>query len=114
MSKAPALAEEYDGSGDWFKINDWAPIFNGGSASWTMSGSYSFTIPKCIPSGEYLLRIQSLAIHNPGGVPQFYIGCGQVSVSGGGSASPTPTAKIPGTFKATDPGCELTYSLARQ
>ncbi|KAI0892331.1 glycoside hydrolase family 61 protein [Annulohypoxylon nitens] len=104
MSKAPALAEEYDGSGDWFKINDWAPIFNGGSASWTMSGSYSFTIPKCIPSGEYLLRIQSLAIHNPGGVPQFYIGCGQVSVSGGGSASPTPTAKIPGTFKATDPG----------
>ncbi|KAI2473222.1 glycoside hydrolase family 61 protein [Annulohypoxylon bovei var. microspora] len=104
MSKAPSTAAEYDGSGDWFKINDWAPVFSGGQASWTMTGSYSYTIPKCIPDGEYLLRIQSLAIHNPGGVPQFYISCGQVKVSGGGSSSPTPAAKIPGAFKATDPG----------
>ncbi|OTA96405.1 glycoside hydrolase family 61 protein [Hypoxylon sp. CO27-5] len=104
MSKAPSTAVEYDGSGDWFKINDWAPQFNGGQATWTMKDSYSYNIPKCIPSGEYLLRIQSLAIHNPGGVPQFYISCGQVKVNGGGSASPTPTAKIPGAFKATDPG----------
>lgn len=35
-----------------------------------MTGSYTSTIPRCIPDGEYLLRIQSLAIHNPGGVPQ--------------------------------------------
>ncbi|KAI1380834.1 glycoside hydrolase family 61 protein [Hypoxylon crocopeplum] len=104
MSKAPSTAAEYDGSGDWFKINDWAPIFNGGQATWTMKDTYSFTIPKCIPSGEYLVRIQSLAIHNPGAVPQWYVGCGQVKVSGGGSASPKPTAKIPGAFKATDPG----------
>ncbi|KAI1140441.1 glycoside hydrolase family 61 protein [Hypoxylon sp. FL0543] len=104
MSKAPSTAAEYDGSGDWFKINDWAPQFSGGQATWTMTDSYSYTIPKCIPSGEYLLRIQSLAIHNPGAVPQFYISCGQVNVNGGGNASPTPTAKIPGAFKATDPG----------
>ncbi|KAI2606096.1 glycoside hydrolase family 61 protein [Hypoxylon fragiforme] len=104
MSKAPGSAGEYDGSGDWFKINDWAPIFNGGQASWTMKDTYTFNIPSCIPSGEYLLRIQSLALHNPGGVPQFYIGCGQINLTGGGSASPSPTAKIPGAFKATDPG----------
>ncbi|OTB09081.1 glycoside hydrolase family 61 protein [Hypoxylon sp. CI-4A] len=104
MSKAPGEAVDYDGSGDWFKINDWAPVFNGGSASWTMKDTYSFAVPKCVSSGEYLLRIQSLAIHNPGATPQWYVGCGQIKVSGGGSASPSPTVKIPGAFKATDPG----------
>ncbi|KAI1081235.1 glycoside hydrolase family 61 protein [Whalleya microplaca] len=104
MSKAPGAAAEYDGSGDWFKFYDWGPTFSGGQASWNMQAQYSSTIPKCIPDGEYLLRIQSLAIHNPGSTPQFYIGCGQVKVSGGGSSSPTPTTKIPGAFKATDPG----------
>jgi hypothetical protein len=66
--------------------------------------SYQYNIPKCIPNGEYLLRIQSLAIHNPGGTPQFYISCAQVNVTGGGNTNPSPTVKIPGAFKATDPG----------
>ena len=68
------------------------------------SATYQYNIPKCIPNGEYLLRIQSLAIHNPGSTPQFYISCAQVNVTGGGSATPGPTVKIPGAFKATDPG----------
>ena len=38
------------------------------------------------------------------GTPQFYISCAQVKVSGGGNANPSPTVKIPGAFKATDPG----------
>ncbi|KAJ8123783.1 hypothetical protein ONZ43_g344 [Nemania bipapillata] len=104
MSKAPTTAAEYDGSGDWFKIFDWGPKFGGGQAQWTMTSSYSGTIPKCIPSGDYLLRIQSLAIHNPGATPQWYISCGQITVSGGGTTLPSPTVKIPGAFKATDPG----------
>ncbi|KAF3004615.1 hypothetical protein E8E14_008578 [Neopestalotiopsis sp. 37M] len=104
MSKAPSSAAEYDGSGDWFKTFDWGPKFSNGQASWTMSGSYSSTIPTCIPAGEYLLRIQSLAIHNPGSTPQFYISCAQVKVTGGGSTTPSTTAKIPGFVKATDPG----------
>jgi len=35
-------------------------------------GSYTYNIPACISDGEYLLRIQSLAIHNPwpSGIPQ--------------------------------------------
>ena len=36
--------------------------------------------------------------------PQFYISCAQISVSGGGSTTPSITAKIPGAFKDTDPG----------
>ncbi|AEO64605.1 dff626ff-1fb8-4af3-808f-69e1408821c8 [Thermothielavioides terrestris] len=104
MSKAPGSVVDYDGSGDWFKIHDWGPTFSNGQASWPLRDNYQYNIPTCIPNGEYLLRIQSLAIHNPGATPQFYISCAQVRVSGGGSASPSPTAKIPGAFKATDPG----------
>lgn len=104
MSKAPGSVNDYDGSGDWFKIQDFGPSFSGGQASWPMRSSYTYSIPKCIPNGEYLLRIQSLGIHNPGSTPQFYVSCAQVNVTGGGSTTPNPTVKIPGAFKATDPG----------
>ena len=66
--------------------------------------SYSATIPSCIPAGDYLLRIEQLGIHNPGSPPQFYISCAQVKVTGGGSKALTPTTKIPGHVKSTDPG----------
>ncbi|KAK4153148.1 glycosyl hydrolase family 61-domain-containing protein [Chaetomidium leptoderma] len=106
MSKAPGAASNYDGSGGWFKIKDLGPTISGGSSTWPMAGSYTAEIPSCIPSGEYLLRIQQLGIHNPwpAGIPQFYIGCAQVSVTGGGSGNPGPTVSIPGAFKSTDPG----------
>lgn len=100
MSKAPGLVQDYDGSGPWFKIFDWGP--SGGN--WPMRISYTSNIPKCIPDGEYLLRIQSLGIHNPGAPGQFYVSCAQVSITGGGSTTPTDTVQIPGAFKATDPG----------
>ncbi|KAB5554865.1 glycosyl hydrolase family 61-domain-containing protein [Coniochaeta sp. 2T2.1] len=104
MSKAPGKAADYDGSGGWFKIYDWGPTFNGGQAQWPMRTDYTYNIPKCIKDGEYLLRIQSLAIHNPGSTPQFYISCAQINVTGGtGTANPA-TVSIPGAFKSTDPG----------
>jgi len=101
MSKAPGSVKDYDGSGGWFKIKDWGA--NGGA--WAMQATYSFNIPSCVPAGEYLVRIQSLGIHNPwpAGIPQFYISCAQVKVTGGGSANP-PTVQIPGAFKETDSG----------
>ncbi|KAK4448366.1 glycosyl hydrolase family 61-domain-containing protein [Podospora aff. communis PSN243] len=105
MSKAPGSASNYDGSGGWFKIYDWGPTISGSGASWKLDGSYTANIPSCIPDGEYLIRIQSLGIHNPwpAGIPQFYISCAQVKVTGGGSASPA-TVSIPGAFRETDPG----------
>ncbi|EAQ89440.1 hypothetical protein CHGG_06059 [Chaetomium globosum CBS 148.51] len=105
MSKAPGAASSYDGSGGWFKIKDIGPSFSGGSATWDLGTTYTAQIPSCIPDGDYLIRIQQLGIHNPwpGGIPQFYIACAQVTVSGGGSASPA-TVSIPGAFKETDPG----------
>jgi len=101
MSKAPGSVKDYDGSGGWFKIKDWGA--NGGQ--WNLGSTYSFNIPSCVPAGEYLIRIQSLGIHNPypAGTPQFYISCAQVKVTGGGSANP-PTVSIPGVFKESDSG----------
>ncbi|KAI1261280.1 endoglucanase II [Xylariaceae sp. FL1019] len=106
MSKAPAAASDYDGSGEWFKIYDFAPTFSGGSATWDLSQTYSYTIPTCIEDGDYLLRIQSLAIHNPwpAGIPQFYISCAQVTVTGGTGTANPEYALIPGAFSETDPG----------
>ncbi|KAI1082549.1 glycoside hydrolase family 61 protein [Whalleya microplaca] len=106
MSKAPTTASEYDGSEGWFKIKDFAPDFSSGEAVWDMSDSYSYEIPSCIEDGEYLLRIQSLAIHNPypSGTPQFYVSCAQVSVTGGSGTYNPETVVIPGAFKETDPG----------
>ncbi|VTO93829.1 unnamed protein product [Fusarium graminearum] len=110
MSKAPGSASAYDGSGTWFKIKDYGPSFNGGSSSWPMTITYTFNLPVCIPNGEYLLRIQSMGIHNPypAGLPQmnpqFYISCAQINLNGGGSTVPGSQVKIPGAFKETDPG----------
>ncbi|KAK3395324.1 glycosyl hydrolase family 61-domain-containing protein [Sordaria brevicollis] len=103
LSKAPGSLSSYDGSGGWFKIKDWGATFPGGG--WTLSDTYTFTIPSCIPSGDYLLRIQQIGIHNPwpAGIPQFYLSCAHISVTGGGNASPA-TVSIPGAFKETDPG----------
>jgi len=103
MAKAPTTAAEFDGSGDvWFKILDIGPKFPGGT--WDLRKVYTFPIPACIPSADYLLRIQSLAIHNPGATPQWYISCAQLTVTGGGSKDLGPKVAIPGAFKATDPG----------
>ena len=114
MSKAPSDVESYDGSGDWFKIHEWGPDFSGGLATWTLATSYTATIPTCIPDGDYLLRIEQLAIHNPwpAGIPQFYIGCAQVSVSGGSASSvPGPTTDIPGHVSESYEGYTVNVSL---
>ncbi|KAF2478081.1 uncharacterized protein BDR25DRAFT_250629 [Lindgomyces ingoldianus] len=103
MSKV-ADAVSADGSTDWFKVKEIGPTFSGGQAKWDMSISYSVTIPSCIAAGDYLLRIEQLGIHNPGSTPQFYVACAQVKVTGGGSKALSPTVKIPGHVKATDPG----------
>ena len=106
MSEAPSTAATYDGSGNWFKIAEWGPTFSGSSSSWTLQQSYAATIPRSLPSGNYLLRAEQLAIHNPwpAGIPQFYISCAQITVTGGGSGSPSPTVKIPGHVHESDPG----------
>ncbi|GKT43007.1 putative endo-beta-1,4-glucanase D [Colletotrichum spaethianum] len=72
----------------------------------TDSQVLSAKIPSCIASGEYLIRVEHLALHGAGteGGAQFYVGCAQVSLSGGGSTSPSGLVSFPGAYKSTDPG----------
>ncbi|KAI5784735.1 glycoside hydrolase family 61 protein-like protein [Geopyxis carbonaria] len=88
----------------WFKFHQVGPTFADGAAKWEMADSYAATIPESVPSGEYLLRIEQIALHNPGAAPQFYISCAQITVTGGGSGTPEPTFEIPGHVKEDDPG----------
>ncbi|KAH7360118.1 glycosyl hydrolase family 61-domain-containing protein [Rhexocercosporidium sp. MPI-PUGE-AT-0058] len=106
MAKAPSTAKEYDGSGQrWFKILEIGPVFKGsGDPTWPLWQTYTYRIPPATPNGEYLLRIEQLAIHNPGSTPQFYIGCAQISVTGGGNGTPGPLVAIPGHVKGTESG----------
>ncbi|KAF6827830.1 fungal cellulose binding domain-containing protein [Colletotrichum musicola] len=108
LSKAPSHVQDYDGAGKWAKIKDFGPTFSNSQATWPMRQTYEHKFPSCLPNGEYLLRIQSLGIHNPwpAGVPQFYISCAQINITGSSApaSSFAPSLSIPGTFKQTDPG----------
>lgn len=66
----------------------------------------SFTIPKDTPSGDYLFRVEQIGLHvaQSLGAAQFYISCGQITVTGGGSGTPGPLVAFPGAYSATDPG----------
>lgn len=66
----------------------------------------NFTLPENIPSGNYLVRVESIALHqaqSTGGA-QFYIACAQVTVAGGGDGKPGPLVPFPGAYKANDAG----------
>lgn len=68
-----------------------------------------FTIPKNIPNGQYLVRMEHIALHSASGFQgaQFYISCSQVNVSGGGSGTPGPLVAIPGVYTGREPGIML-------
>ena len=72
-------------------------------------GKQTITIPACIAPGQYLLRGELIALHSASSYPgaQFYPGCHQVKVSGGGSKTPTGLVAFPGAYKASDAG--ITY-----
>jgi cellulase len=69
-------------------------------------GKVSFTVPKCIASGQYLLRVELIALHSAYNYPgaQFYMECAQINVTGGGSTTPSTTTSFPGAYKGSDPG----------
>jgi hypothetical protein len=63
-------------------------------------------LPASLPNGEYLLRVEHIAMHAaqvPGGA-QFYIGCGQINVTNGGNGVPGPLVAFPGAYTARDSG----------
>ncbi|KAL5115959.1 hypothetical protein ACEQ8H_006181 [Pleosporales sp. CAS-2024a] len=111
MAKVPSgqTFSTFDGSGAvWFKTYSQGATFSSGQISFASSGKtqVTFPIPKSTPAGDYLVRVEHIALHSAGttGGAQFYLSCGQVTVKNGGSGSPGPLVAFPGAYKATDPG----------
>ncbi|KAH7036458.1 glycoside hydrolase family 61 protein [Macrophomina phaseolina] len=69
------------------------------------NGWATFTMPSCVASGQYLMRVEVIALHSAysQGQAQFYMGCAQINVTGGGSQT-GQTVSFPGAYSATDPG----------
>ena len=106
MAKLTGYTPPKDG---WFKIyervgdgkNKWATI-----ELIDRSGAQPVTIPKNIPDGKYIIRVEYIALHSAnwlGGV-QFYIDCAAIEVLGGSGTLPSNTVSIPGYLKQNDPG----------
>ncbi|KAH9912624.1 glycoside hydrolase [Epithele typhae] len=111
VAKAPTTAAEFDGQGSvWTKIYS-SGLLDASSSEWATdvvnanNGKHTVTLPSSLPAGDYLLRAEIIALHVAQSYPgaQFYIGCAQVTITGGGNASP-PTIAIPGEYQPTDPG----------
>ncbi|PSR77785.1 hypothetical protein PHLCEN_2v7708 [Hermanssonia centrifuga] len=92
----------------WFKIYEQAPVFENGALTFPSETQTQFTltIPKSLPSGQYLVRAEQIALHvaSTYGGAQFYIGCAQVNVVNGGSGTPGPLVSIPGVYTGYEPG----------
>ncbi|KAG8959819.1 hypothetical protein FRC03_007449 [Tulasnella sp. 419] len=112
MGKVPSgqTAATWDGSGtNWFKVSQLSAVTNGGTSITFPTdniASYNFTVPSSLPSGQYLVRIEHIALHVASSFwgAQFYIACGQINVTGGGSGSPSPLVAIPGVYTGNEPG----------
>ncbi|GJE95942.1 glycoside hydrolase family 61 protein [Phanerochaete sordida] len=96
----------------WFKI--WEDGLDPSDQSWGVDrmiankGKVTFTIPSCIPAGQYLMRHEMIALHGAENYPgaQFYLECAQLQITGGGSTQPA-TVSFPGAYAGTDPGIKI-------
>ncbi|CAE6421227.1 unnamed protein product [Rhizoctonia solani] len=113
MAKAPSTAAAFDGSGNvWFKVYQLSAVTDGGSSIKFPSDNLSqvtFKIPSTLPAGEYLVRIEHIALHASSSYPgaQFYISCAQVKVTGGGTRTPSPLVALPGYYTGQEPGIKI-------
>ncbi|KAK2591103.1 hypothetical protein QQS21_011214 [Conoideocrella luteorostrata] len=89
----------------WFKI--WEDGYNNKTMKWCVdtlvenNGLLSVRLPPGLPSGNYLVRPEILALQNAvKGDPQFYTGCAQLSVEQG----PDVALKIPSVNSVSIPG----------
>ncbi|KAG9226256.1 hypothetical protein CCMSSC00406_0003135 [Pleurotus cornucopiae] len=112
LAKVPSALQTDVTDLDWFKIYEDG---YGPGTQWAVDrlianeGLVTFTIPECIPAGEYLLRVELIALHSAFSYPgaQFYMSCAQIRVTGGGNAVPSPITHFPGAYSGTDPGIKL-------
>ncbi|KAH6857107.1 glycoside hydrolase [Chaetomium sp. MPI-CAGE-AT-0009] len=107
----------------WFKVAEISarPGAGGGLTSgedtWPAYNkkTVEFTVPKSVPSGKYLVRVESIALHQAqsAGGAQIYLSCAQVEVKNGGNGSPGPLVSFPGAYRTNDPGLLWSYYPVR-
>ncbi|KAI0015184.1 glycoside hydrolase family 61 protein [Xylariomycetidae sp. FL0641] len=95
----------------WFKV--WEDTFDPGSKKWGVDNMVSnqgwvkFDLPQCIAPGDYLMRVEILALHSAKArmAAQFYMSCAQLRVGGSGTFAPSSsqTVSFPGAYKQDDP-----------
>jgi len=113
MAKAPsaATAASFNPSTGavWFKVWERGPtsVSATDGAVWdTTDIDFTFTLPKSLPSGDYLVKMEHIALHSASAFAgaQFYTECAQITVTGGGSGTPAPLVAIPGVYTGYEPG----------
>ncbi|EPS41803.1 hypothetical protein H072_4289 [Dactylellina haptotyla CBS 200.50] len=119
MAKAPSFqnAASMDGSGPvWFKINETHPEIDTTPAPlstykwpWYNASDVHIQIPKCLRSGEYLLRVEHIALHIAflEGQHEFFGACAQLRITNGGAGTPGPLVQFPGAYSDDEPGLFL-------
>ncbi|KAK4163303.1 glycoside hydrolase family 61 protein-like protein [Cladorrhinum sp. PSN259] len=124
MAKVPEGRDinTWDGAGNvWFKVGEIsAPasgVLGSGVETWPAYNqkTVEFTIPQNVPNGKYLVRVESIALHQAqsAGGAQMYLSCAQVEVSGGGNGNPGPLVSFPGAYNRNDPGLLWSYYPVR-
>ncbi|TEB18366.1 hypothetical protein FA13DRAFT_1803747 [Coprinellus micaceus] len=105
FGKAPSKVADWDGSGQaWFKIAEWGVAsYNPVKFKSYQLSEFDTTVPENTPPGEYLARIEQIALHLGTGVPEIFVSCAQIKVTGSGTGNPAKVS-IPGYIKANDPG----------
>ncbi|ROT41928.1 cellulose-growth-specific protein [Sodiomyces alkalinus F11] len=98
---------------EWFKVAE--DNFDTSTGRWGVDnlldqdGWFYFDLPRCIAPGDYLLRVELLALHSAygRGGAQFYTSCANLRVTAGGDFVPNDTVAIPGVYDAADPAIQI-------
>ncbi|TLD23829.1 hypothetical protein PspLS_06358 [Pyricularia sp. CBS 133598] len=112
MSKAPGDVKDYMGEGNWFTVYQLTTTtpWNGTDQGWLSwnKNQFTFKLPLEIPKGQYLMRIEHMAVHPPNKGKEFYMQCAHLDVQSDYNGSPPgPTYKIPGGLNMKSPAIEL-------
>ncbi|KAH8771171.1 glycoside hydrolase family 61 protein-like protein [Hyaloscypha sp. PMI_1271] len=108
MAKTPEgkSIDSWDGSSQvWFKFVFLGDNLTPKGVKWptyspTIAKNSSFKVPESTPNGDYLVRLESITVH-------------QATATGGaqgGTGTPGPLVSIPGVYKSGGPGFILTQS----
>ena len=96
----------------WFKISELGEKEAGTPNTWVQAdinggAPVNITIPSNVPSGNYLVRHEIIALQNAQSVggAELYPSCLQLTVTNGASSgTPDGTDNFPGTYTSNDPG----------